>query len=195
MGGRSWMGVAGFRRVGRIVLGALAPVDVVVGGVGVWSRWGLPGEQELAGGVVGRECFNGSCWRSCIFRRRVIPGRFTPGRSLARLFLGRLFLDRLFLGRLFLDRLFLDRLRGGCLRRFFLDRLFLGRLGGGCLRRLSGHCDGGGGPWSAPGFAFVFASVVASAHADLVLGVVFEVRDGHCRGGGGWVFVTFVDLP
>ena len=60
MGGRGGMGVAGFRRVGRVVLGALGPVDVVVGGRGVWSRWGFPREQELAGVVVGgREGFNG----------------------------------------------------------------------------------------------------------------------------------------
>ena len=186
MGGRSWMGVASFRRVGGIVLGALAPVDVVVRGVGVWRCGGCPGEQELAGGVVsGRDGVDGSCWRSCIFRGRVIPGRFipgrfTPGRSLARLFLDRFFLGRFFLGRFFLVRFFLGRF---FLDRFFLDRfflgrlflgwLFLGRLRGGCFRGFSGHCDGLGGPWSAPGFAFVFASVVASAHADLVLGVVF----------------------
>ena len=69
MRGVGWMGVAGFRRVGRVVLGALGPVDVVVRGVGVWRCGGCPGEQELAGVVGGRECFNGSCWRVW-----VIPG-------------------------------------------------------------------------------------------------------------------------
>ena len=60
MGGSGWMGVAGFRRVGWVFLGALGPVDVVVRGVGVWR---CPGEQELAGVVGGRECVDGSCWR------------------------------------------------------------------------------------------------------------------------------------
>ena len=178
MRGRVRVGVAGFRRVGGIILGALGPVQVVVGGVGVWSRWGLLGEHELASDVVsGRDGVDGSCWRSCIFRRRVIPGRVIPGRLFDRFFLDRVILDRFFLDRFFLDRVIIDR--------FFLDRFFLDRLRGGCLRRFSGHRDGVGGPWSAPGFAFVFASVVAGAHADFVLGVVFQVPNGHGRGGGG----------
>ena len=120
---------------------------MVVRGVGVWSCWGFPGEQELAGVVVsGRECVDGSCWRVW-----GIPG-------------------------LLLDRFFLRRL---------LDR----------FRRFSGYCDGGSGPWATPGFAFVFASVVASTHADLVLGVVAEVRDG--RGGDGFcrIDVSVINLP
>ena len=88
MGGSGWMGVAGFRRVGWVFLSAFSPVDVVVRGRGVWSCWGCPGEQELAGFVGGRERFNGSCWRVW-----GIPGWL-------------------------LDWFFLDRLRGGCLRRF-----------------------------------------------------------------------------
>ena len=64
MGGRGGMGVAGFRRVGRVVLGALGPVDVVVRRGSVWSRWGFPSEHELAGVVVGgREGVYGSRWR------------------------------------------------------------------------------------------------------------------------------------
>ena len=80
MGGAGWMSVAGFRRVGGIVLGALGPVDVVVRGVGVWRCGGCPGEQELAGGVVsGREGVYGACWRSCIFRRWFFLDRFRGG--------------------------------------------------------------------------------------------------------------------
>ena len=124
------MVVAGFRRVGGVVLGALGPVDVVVRGRGVWSCWGFPSEHELASVVVGGGVsVYGSCCRSCIFR-------------------GRFFLDRVFFSRL------LDRCRGGR------------------LRRLSGHRDGGFFPWATPGFAHVLAFVVASTHADLVLGVV-----------------------
>ena len=69
--------------------------------------------------------------------------------------------------------------------------------GSGCwvFRRFSGYCDGGSGPWAAPGFAFVFASVVASTHADLVLGVVAEVRDGRGRGGFRRIDVSVIDLP
>ena len=88
MGGRGGMGVAGFRRVGRVVLGALGPVHVVVRRGSVWCRWGIPGEHELAGGVVGgREGVYGSCFRSCVF-------------------LGGFFLDRVFFSRL------LDRFQG-----------------------------------------------------------------------------------
>ena len=100
MRGRVRVGVASFRRVGGIVLGALGPVEVVVRGVGVWCSWGCPGEQELASGVVsGRDGVDGSCWRSCIFRRRVIPGRVIPGRLFDRVILDRVILDRVILDR------------------------------------------------------------------------------------------------
>ena len=77
MRGRSWMGVAGFRRVGWVFLSAFGPVDVVVRGRGVWSCWGFPSEQELAGVVGGRECVDGSCWRVW-----GIPGCCWTGSSL-----------------------------------------------------------------------------------------------------------------
>ena len=69
---------------------------------------------------------------------------------------------------------------GLLLDRVCFSRL-LDRFRGGRLGRFSGYGDGGSGPWATPGFAFVFAPVVASTHADLVLGIVGEVRDG----GGG----------
>ena len=60
---------------------------------------------------------------------------------------------------------------GLLLDRVCFSRL-LDRFRGGRLGWFSGYCDGGSGPWATPGFAFVFASVVASTHADLVLGIV-----------------------
>ena len=102
------MVVAGFRRVGRVVLGALGPADVVVSWRGVWCRWGSPGEYKLASVVVGG-------------REGVYGARFRRG--------------------------------------FFF---FLYWFRGGRLRRFSGDRDGGFFPGATPGFAHVFAFVVAA---------------------------------
>ena len=73
---------------------------------------------------------------------------------------------------------------------FFLLWLRSGRLGW-----FSGHCDGGGGHGPPQDLPLCSPFVLASTHADLVLGVVAEARDGYGRGGVRRIDVSVVDRP
>ena len=95
MVGRSGMGVAGFRRVGGVILGALGPVDVVIGRA---QSSGAAGAAQLS-----------TSWpvsSSVAASVSMVPASAVVSSSAG------FFLDRVFFSRL------LDRFRGGRLGRF-----------------------------------------------------------------------------